>query len=94
MSSSKKLTSVASVYLSEAPPILGFCLGWSSNYVGSESGQIQNMGWPSNFVGYESGQIQNMVSNRTQHPQPLPTTYCLYILYFEKREGGGGGLEP
>jgi hypothetical protein len=26
----------AGVYLYEAPPILGFCLGWSSNFVGSE----------------------------------------------------------
>jgi hypothetical protein len=24
-------------------PVLGFCLGWSSNFVGSESGQIQSV---------------------------------------------------
>jgi hypothetical protein len=35
----------AGVYLSEAPspPLLGFCLGWSSNFVCSESGQIQSV---------------------------------------------------
>ncbi len=27
-------------YFSEAPPLLGFCFGWSSNFVGSECGQI------------------------------------------------------
>jgi hypothetical protein len=26
-----------------SPPLLGFCLGWSSNFVGSVSGQIQNV---------------------------------------------------
>ncbi len=34
----------AGVYLSEAPlppPLLSFFLGWSSNFVGSESGQKQ-----------------------------------------------------
>jgi hypothetical protein len=25
------------------PPLLGFCLGWSSNFVGSESGKIQSV---------------------------------------------------
>jgi hypothetical protein len=25
------------------PPLLGFCLGWSSNFEGSESGQIQSV---------------------------------------------------
>jgi hypothetical protein len=36
-----------------------------------------------------------MVSNRTQHPHPLPATHCLYILYFDtgKGLGGGGGLD-
>jgi hypothetical protein len=34
---------MANVYLSEAPPLLGFCLGCSSNFVGSESGQIQSV---------------------------------------------------
>jgi hypothetical protein len=39
------------------PPLLGFCLGWSSNFVGSESGQIQSVKL-----------LQNMASSRTQHP--------------------------
>jgi hypothetical protein len=25
--------------LSEAPPLLGFCLGWQRNFLGAESGQ-------------------------------------------------------
>ncbi len=34
-----------------------------------------------------------MVSNRTKHPQPLPATHSLYILYFDTGKGeGGGGL--
>ncbi len=33
----------ADVYLSEAPPFLSFCMGWSCNFVGSESGQIQSV---------------------------------------------------
>jgi hypothetical protein len=43
------------------PPLKGFCLGRSSNFVGSESGQIQNVKL-----------LQNMVFNRTQHPPPPP----------------------
>jgi hypothetical protein len=84
MSSSKKnLDFAADVYLSEAPSLLGFCLGWSSNFVGSESGPIQCVKL-----------LQNMVSNRTQHPPPLPATHCLYILYFDTEKGGGGRVEP
>jgi hypothetical protein len=68
------------------PPLLGFCLGWwSSNFLDSESGQIQSVKL-----------LQNMVSNRTQQPPPpLPGTHCLYILYFNtgKGEWGEGG-EP
>ncbi len=65
--------------MSEAPPLLGFCLGWSSNFVGSEFGQKQSVKLP-----------QNMVSNRTQHPDPhpLPATYFTVLWH---REGGGGG---
>jgi hypothetical protein len=33
----------AGVYLSEAPSLLGFCLGWLRNSVGSESGQIHSV---------------------------------------------------
>ena len=30
-----------------------------------------------------------MAYNRTQHPNPLPVTHCLYILYFDTGKGGG-----
>jgi hypothetical protein len=42
------------------PPLLGFCFGWSSNFVGSESDQIQSVQL-----------MQNMVN--TQHPPPPPS---------------------
>jgi hypothetical protein len=45
--------------LSEALSPPRFCLGWSSNFVGSESDQIQSVKL-----------LQNMLSNRTQHPSP------------------------
>ncbi len=59
------------------PPLLGFCLGWSSKFVGSESCQIQSVKL-----------LQNIVSKRTQPPPPPPTT--LSVLWH--REGGGGEL--
>jgi hypothetical protein len=34
---------VAGVYLSEAPSPPRFCLEWSSNFLGSESGKIQSV---------------------------------------------------
>jgi hypothetical protein len=41
-------------------PLVGFCLGWCSNFVGSESGQKQSVEL-----------LQIMVSNNTtQHPPP------------------------
>ncbi len=51
------------------PHFLGYFLGWSSNFVGSESGQTQSVKLP-----------HNMVSNRTQHPPPpsQPLTVCIY----------------
>jgi hypothetical protein len=59
----------AGVYLSEGPlPLLGFRLGWSSNFVGSESGQIQSVkllaeyGLQQNPVlrreGWEGGRVE------------------------------------
>jgi hypothetical protein len=64
MSLSKKIymqmNFAAGVYLPEAPPLLGFCLEWCINFVGSESGQKQSNKLP-----------LNIVSNTTQHP-PLP----------------------
>ncbi len=60
------------------PPLLDFCLGWSSNFVGSESGQIQSVNL-----------LQNMVSNRTQHsPPPSSHTLSVYILYFDTGKRG------
>jgi hypothetical protein len=62
-----------------SPPLPGFCLGWSSNFVSSESGQIQIVKL-----------LQNMVSNRTQHLQPLPNhTLSVYTVLWH-REGGRG----
>jgi len=53
------------------PPLQGFCLGWKSKFVGSESGQKQ------------SGKLlQNMISNTTQQP-PTPSqphTVCIYTV--------------
>jgi hypothetical protein len=50
--------------MSEGPsPPIGFCLGWSKSFVGSESGQIAS-----------PNSLQNMVSNRTQqYPPALPS---------------------
>jgi hypothetical protein len=39
------------------PPLQGLCLGWSSSFVGSESGQVQSVKL-----------LQNMVSNNPQPP--------------------------
>jgi hypothetical protein len=36
------------------PSLLGFCLGWSSNFVGSESGQIQSV--KSGRIWFSTGQ--------------------------------------
>ena len=65
------------------PPLLGYCLGWSSNCVSSESGQIQRIKL-----------LQNMVSNRTQQstfPTPSqPLTVCVYYTLGGKWLGEGG----
>ncbi len=62
------------------PPLLGVCVGWSSNLIGSESGKIQSV----NF-------LQNMVSSRTQHPPPPPSQ--ILSAYFDTGKGGGR-VEP
>jgi hypothetical protein len=60
----------AGVYPSAAPLLLGFCLGWCNNFVGSESSQIQSVKL-----------LQNMVSNRTQHSSPYPShTLSVYTV--------------
>jgi hypothetical protein len=61
---------------SRPPPLLGFCLEWSSNFVGSESGQIQCV-----------KPLQNMVSNRTQHPPPPPSYTLSVYNVLRHREG-------
>jgi hypothetical protein len=60
------------------PSILGFCLGWSSNFVGSESGQKQSVKL-----------LQNMVSNTIQHPGTPSQPHAVLWLW----EGGGGEPE-
>jgi hypothetical protein len=54
----------AGVYLLRPPPLLGFCLGWCCNFVGSEFGHIQSVKL-----------LQNMVSNSTPY---LPLIHCMY----------------
>jgi hypothetical protein len=59
-------------------PLLGFCLGWSSNFVGFDSGQIQS-----------AKLLKNMASGLNT-PIPPSHTHCQYILYFDTGKGGGG----
>ncbi len=67
-----KLTALQQVFIYPRPlPLLGFSLGWSSNFVGSESGQIQSVKL-----------LQNIVSNKTQHPQPPPSHTLSVPMYF------------
>ncbi len=60
-----------------------FVFGWWSNFVGSKSGQKQNVKL-----------LQNMVYNTTQHPPPpQPHTVCIYCTFILGRgEGRGGGV--
>ncbi len=56
-------------------------LGWSSNFVGCESGQIKSLKL-----------LQNIVSNRTQHPPHPPSrTLSGYIVLLWHTDGGRGG---
>jgi hypothetical protein len=67
------------------PPLLGFCLGWCSNFVGSESGQKQSV---------KLKLLQNMVSDTTQRLPPPPTPsqpHTVYKLYFDFGKGEGWG---
>jgi hypothetical protein len=65
--------------------LLVICLGWCSNFVGSESGQKQSVKL-----------LQNMVYSTIQHPPPQVThivcIYCTVYILFGKGDGGGGGL--
>ncbi len=55
------------------PPLLGFCLGWCNNFVGSESGQKQSVKL-----------LQNMVSNTIQQ-RIIYLKYFLVFSFIEKR---------
>jgi hypothetical protein len=61
------------------PPFPGFCLGWSSNFVGSESGQIQGVK-PAEYG------LQQDSTPPPSHTLSLYTVLCY-------REGGKGGEE-
>jgi hypothetical protein len=58
-------------------------MGWSINFVGSESGQIQSVKL-----------LQNMVSNRI--PYPITHGIRMYSIQylFTQGRGGGGRVEP
>ncbi len=82
MSSSKKNWPVKGLcgmcFISlKASRLLGFCLGWSSNFVGSESGQIPVV------------KLLNMVYNRTQYT-PSPPSHTLYVYTVLWLTEGGG----
>ncbi len=57
--------------------LLVICLGWCSNFVGSESGQKQSVKL-----------LQNMVYSTIQHPPPPSHTHCCT---FNLGRGRGGG---
>ncbi len=59
-----------------------FLFGWFSNFVVTESGQIQSVKL-----------LQNMVSNRTQHSPP-PPSHTLSVYTVLRHRGGGGRVEP
>jgi hypothetical protein len=73
----------AGVYLSEAPPLLGFSLGWSSNFVGSDSGKIEKVKLLAEYS------LQR-ISTAPTHTQPH--TVCIYFTLTRGR-GQGGELE-
>ncbi len=68
------------VFICLRPPQL-FCLGWSSDFVGSESGQIQSVKL-----------LQNMIYRRTSYPPPPSLTHCIvYKVHFFTQGRGGRG---
>ncbi len=90
MSSSKKLTfkgTLRQVFIClRPPPLLGLCLGWSCNFAGSESGQIQSVNscWRWSPTGLN-----------TPNPLPPHTVFIQYIVqYFDTGRGKGVGVEP
>jgi hypothetical protein len=61
------------------PPLLGFCLGWSSNFVGSEPVQIQSVKLLQNMV------FKRILPHHT-HFQP----YTVFVMYTVLETGKGG----
>jgi hypothetical protein len=65
------------------PPILGFCLGWSSNLVGSY------------LVRYRVvNSCRIWFSTGLNIPHPLPALQCLFLLNFDTGKWKGGRVEP
>jgi hypothetical protein len=64
--------------------LLVICLGWCSNFVGSESGQKQSVQL-----------LQNMVYTTIQHPPipPPPQSHTLSVYTVHLVWGGGGQRE-
>ncbi len=80
MSSSKKIAckgTLGQVFIClRPPPLLGFCLGWSSNSVGSESGQILSVkllfGNIFFFIGHKIWSGSGRIHNKIGLPDPDP----------------------
>jgi hypothetical protein len=63
--------------------LLVICLGWCSNFVGSESGQKQSVKL-----------LQNMVYSSIQHPPPQSHTLSVYTVHSCTLSlGRGGGVQ-
>jgi hypothetical protein len=74
MSSSKKIDLWQVFNCLRPPPLLGFCFGWFSNFVGSEPGQIQSVKTPAEY---------GLQQDSTSPTPSQPHIVCLYC------EGGG-----
>ncbi len=61
------------------PSLLSFCLGWSSNFVGSEIQSVKL--------------LQNMVSNRNSTPPTPSHSHALSVCTVLWHGGGGGRVE-
>jgi hypothetical protein len=64
--------------------LLVFCLGWYSNFVGSESGQKQSL---------KHSRIWSTAQFNIPPPRHTHCLYILYILYTYFGKGGGGQRE-
>ncbi len=87
MSSSKRLTckgTVAGVYLCEAPWPSPPKFRGSSNFVGSETGQIKSV---------KLLQICSPTGLNNQHPPPFPSHTLSVYMFFDTGKGGGR-VEP